>query len=136
MDAKALFRLLRKNRGRNERLGITGLLLYRDGAFMEVIEGEEDAVRRLFGALEEETHHRDMTALYEGAVDARSFRDWSMSFHHLGDLRRASIPGFSPFADPSSLADQLPAEAGFSVQAARSFMRTNPQYPDSHTKPA
>ncbi len=40
--------LLAVSRQNNARLGITGMLLYKDGNFMQVLEGEEAEVRTLY----------------------------------------------------------------------------------------
>ena len=47
LDADALLALLTRARDKNQRLGITGLLLYRDGDFIQLLEGEREAVANL-----------------------------------------------------------------------------------------
>ncbi len=44
-DLRALLATCRKN---NAELGVTGMLLYKDGNFMQVLEGDEEAVRGLY----------------------------------------------------------------------------------------
>lgn len=39
-----LLSLLTKSRENNSKVGLTGLLIYKDGSFMQVLEGEETAV--------------------------------------------------------------------------------------------
>ena len=46
-----LFEMLACWREKNERFGITGLLLYKEGAFIQTLEGEEAPVRALYAAI-------------------------------------------------------------------------------------
>ena len=48
MDKDALLGILAKAREKNARLGITGMLLYKDGNFLQLLEGEETIVRGIY----------------------------------------------------------------------------------------
>lgn len=89
--------LLQKSRANNAALGITGLLLYRGGNFLQLLEGPPAAVRSLFTKIAQDPRHQGVTLLLEETIAARQFSDWSMGFQNLDQLDPATVPGFSAF---------------------------------------
>jgi hypothetical protein len=75
-----LAELLKKARAKNHKLGISGILLYHEGSFLQVLEGEENAVKSLYRTIQADERHWRVLALREGPVGARSFDTWSMGF--------------------------------------------------------
>ncbi len=57
---------------------ITGLLLYVEGEFFQVIEGPADHVERLFGSIEQDPRNRWVTPLLRERPFFRIFKNWSM----------------------------------------------------------
>ncbi len=92
-----LLELLTKARTTNTKLGITGMLLYKDGNFIQVLEGEEAAVRALYAKIEQDARHAGIIALLQGNEAERQFPDWSMGFRDLNDPNVLALPGFSEF---------------------------------------
>lgn len=92
-----LLDLLVKARHKNDQKHITGMLLYKDGNFMQVLEGEESAVRQLFHTIENDTRHSGTIVLMEDPVDERLFGKWSMGFRNLTDAEVLTTEGFNPF---------------------------------------
>lgn len=92
-----LLDLLVKARQKNDQWQITGMLLYKDGNFMQVLEGEEPAVRQLFNTIEQDPRHRGSIVLMEESVDERLFGKWSMGFRNLTDAATLTTEGFNPF---------------------------------------
>ena len=82
----ALADILRASRRNNEAAGITGVLLYAGGNVMQVLEGPADAVEATFQRVQGDPRHRDVTVLFRGPTDERSFPDWAMGLQHPGDL--------------------------------------------------
>ena len=93
MDQPALERLLKAARAKNRRLGVTGMLLYHDGNFMQALEGEEAGVLALAGSIASDPRHKDMQVVVRYATDAREFAGWDMAFHQLG-ANDAETPDF------------------------------------------
>jgi hypothetical protein len=89
--------LLKKARANNSRLGITGLLLYKDGNFMQTVEGPEDSVRELYRKITADPRHGRILKLLEYEITERSFPDWEMGFHSLNEQDAKEIPGYSDF---------------------------------------
>jgi len=92
-----LLALLEKARKRNIKRGVTGMLLYKDGNFMQALEGEQEVVRKLAGAIERDPRHKDFLVLMHGTSKRRLFSDWSMGFRDLAELDAANTPGYSDF---------------------------------------
>jgi len=92
-----LVTLLEKSRANNTRLGISGLLLYKDGNTMQLLEGERDIVLALSGRIAADPRHRGLLRLVEGPIEARQFAEWSMAFHDLGAPEARTVPGYSEF---------------------------------------
>ena len=90
-----LITLLTRSRARNERAGITGMLLYKSGCFLQAFEGEETDVRALHRRLTKDPRHRNIVMLMSGPITEREFSDWTMGFRHLDDGDVQSQPGFS-----------------------------------------
>ena len=96
-----LVALLETSRRNNTRDGVTGMLLYKAGNFMQVLEGEEDKVRTVHERIERDPRHRGLITLLEQRSDARQFGGWSMGFRNLADPSLRDVPGFSEFLNVS-----------------------------------
>lgn len=96
-----LIALLNKSRKNNSQLGITGILLYKDGTFLQVLEGEAAVVRKLYDIIQSDSEHQGATIIEEGELHERQFRDWSMGFYNFDDKVTQAIPGFSQFMSKS-----------------------------------
>ena len=92
-----LLDLLATSRQHNSQLGITGMLLYKDGNFMQVLEGEEDAVRTLYVKIGADPRHRGLITVSKGPLAERQFSDWSMAFRDLGAADALLTPGYNEF---------------------------------------
>jgi hypothetical protein len=83
---------------RNSARGVTGVLLYQSGSFMQVLEGEPAIVEQIFAKIQRDPRHRDVLVLLRGNIETRNFGDWSMGFV---DVRASAIvlPGFRAGGD-------------------------------------
>jgi Sensors of blue-light using FAD len=89
--------LLEQARQKNTKLGITGMLLYKDGNFMQVLEGEQEVVTKLAGNIEPDPRHKGVLVILRGTSEQRLFPDWSMGFRNLMDQNAAKPPGYTDF---------------------------------------
>ena len=104
-----LTELLRKARIKNSRMGVTGMLLYDRGSFLQVLEGESDQVGALYEIISKDPRHERVVKLLESTITARSFADWSMGFAAGEQLRSAKLEGHSALLRPEfSVASFLP----------------------------
>lgn len=72
--------LLRRARERNLEYGITGVLLYIGGNFMQYIEGPRDNLDIIYTIIREDEQHSGIILVSREAVDSRQFGEWSMAF--------------------------------------------------------
>lgn len=94
LSAAELRELLACSRAHNLRDGLTGLLLYRDGYFLQVLEGPRAAVRQTFGRIERDRRHHHLCLLDERPIVRRVFGEWSMAFPHLPEAEDAGFADF------------------------------------------
>ncbi len=83
--------LLARSRERDAALGITGMLLYRGGNFIQTIEGPEDSVEALLSALRRDTRHDGMIVILDLPATGREFGDWAMAFRRITDQDNDAI---------------------------------------------
>jgi hypothetical protein len=91
-DFETVKAILRVSNEHNAAQGISGILCYSSGAFMQVLEGERAAVNRLYNRITRDPRHIDCELLLCGAVENRSFAAWSMKLIELeGGPRHALL---------------------------------------------
>ncbi|SER38179.1 Sensors of blue-light using FAD [Microlunatus flavus] len=90
--------LLAQSRAKNTALGVTGVLLHREGTFMQVLEGEEDVVRPLYSRIAHDPRHADVVNVWGSLSPDRRFGDWSMGFRDL-DAHPVDLPGYTEVLD-------------------------------------
>ena len=105
-DEDQLVKLLETCRANNEKAGISGMLLFKDGNFLQALEGEELAVRSLQKKLLRDPRHHEVCVLLEEFLERRNFPDWTMGFQNLNHMNIAKLSGFSHLlTSPLSAAD-------------------------------
>lgn len=108
-----LIDLLNKARQVNSSLGVSGMLLFKEGNFLQVLEGDQEAIVKLYAKIGTDFRHRNVITLSQSTLKERDFPDWSMGFHDLGIANASRPAGFSAF-----LETQLTA-ADFSIDPGR-----------------
>jgi len=80
-SAADLKKLLLAARLRNKEVGVTGMLVFHDGVFLQALEGEKRAVNEIFARIRNDRRHRDVVVLHRGpGPEQRVFGEWSMGF--------------------------------------------------------
>jgi len=97
LSAKELEDLLFEIRRKNKKQDITGLLLYNDESFIQVVEGELSKLRELFERISKDQRHNNIVKLVEEPIEKRAFPDWYMGFRNISKEQADKIPGFSKF---------------------------------------
>lgn len=93
-----------KSRENNIKLGITGMLLYSENNFIQVIEGELALINGLYSNITNDPRHTGFLTLLRGEIQARNFPDWSMGFKKISENDYSVISGFENLDGSSSLA--------------------------------
>lgn len=102
MTHEELLTLLSQCRKNNLPTDITGMLLYMEGCFFQVLEGEPDQLEALYDKIVKDPRHHDVMKLILEPIDARCFSNWSMGFQHITKEELSSITGLTDFLDRDS----------------------------------
>lgn len=89
--------LLEQARARNQRQNITGLLVYGNATYLQVLEGSEADVHAVFDSICKDTRNTGVVKLREAEIASRDFENWQMGFRQLDKAAMASVPGFVDF---------------------------------------
>lgn len=85
MSDNDLQEILKKSRAKNANANITGMLIYRDGFFAQVLEGELEDIENLFALISKDKRHRIVFLMDTKPIEKRSFADWTMGFDKIYD---------------------------------------------------
>jgi hypothetical protein len=83
--------ILKTARGFNRSQNITGCLIYHNGEFIQILEGEEKAVKALYAKISKDPRHHNVTILMDGKTDKRVFQDWSMAYYRMDNNKLQEI---------------------------------------------
>jgi hypothetical protein len=79
-EAGEVDRIVAVARRENERLGVTGALMFTQAHFAQVLEGDQAAVETLMQRIRRDPRHELVTIVSAGARDGRLFPQWSMAY--------------------------------------------------------
>ena len=110
---EGLIAILKKSKANNPGLGITGVLCYSGGVFLQVIEGGRTAISALYNKIATDPRHRDVVLLSFDEISERNFASWSMGQVNLQRVNQALLLKYSDTAvlDPFS----MPASASMAL---------------------
>lgn len=94
-----LLGLLTRSRESNSKLGLSGMLLYKNGDFLQVLEGPVQTVQTMIRKIQLDPRHHDMVKLLEGDYAERQFPYWHMGFRNLDTEEAKNTPGYTEFLD-------------------------------------
>ena len=97
LERDELLALLTVVRRINESLGVTGILLYVDGTFFQVLEGSSADVTALYDKIHGDRRHTRVLKLIQEPIAARDFPDWSMGYAAVSRADLETIPGLTDF---------------------------------------
>jgi len=97
LRAEHLLKLLKTCRKNNSANDITGMLLYSQRTFFQVLEGEEEPVMELFETIEKDTRHKDITIIEKKDIIDREFPYWNMGFQKISKEDLNKIDSFDKF---------------------------------------
>jgi hypothetical protein len=107
MSQEALLSLLQQCLENNEASGVTGMLLYGNDTFLQVLEGEEAAVDAVIEKIRQDPRHSRVQFLYRKPLTERQYTDWSMGFRRVSSQQLQGISGLAGFGERDFNADYL-----------------------------
>jgi hypothetical protein len=105
----------------NQLNGITGMLLYYRGGFMQVLEGDETNVLETFGRICADKRHHDVLTLSLAETPFRHFENWSMGYKYVDASAVANFPKYAPFFNFRAEADKIRGFPGLGLEMLTMF---------------
>jgi uncharacterized membrane protein (DUF373 family) len=122
MSTQALLGLLQECRESNAGCGVTGMLLYGNGTFLQVLEGEERVIDGLVERIRKDARHTNVQILYRRTIERRQYSDWSMGFKRISDKELRGVEGLRDFEEKDFNPDYL-VEHGTVIQSLMDHFR-------------
>ena len=116
--------ILSQSHRNNGRCGITGMLLYRDGNFLQVLEGPAAAVDSTLNRIRADERHRGIVLMKKENVDNRRFSEWTMAFKRVNSAEMQGIEGYSPFMELSFDSQAFKERPDFAYRMLLKFKNT------------
>ncbi|MEO1235446.1 MAG: BLUF domain-containing protein [Planctomycetota bacterium] len=85
MDTDALEEMVERFRRRNRERGVTGVLFYSAGHFIQLLEGKRETIESLFKTIQADPRHRNVRRLLIAPADRRIFEVWDMGLLNLDE---------------------------------------------------
>jgi Sensors of blue-light using FAD len=99
--------LLANARTANSANGITGMLLYIEGCFFQILEGEESVVDKVFRRISGDSRHSRITLIIREPISKRSFSDWTMGCSKVDASEAGQLIGENDFFRSSECVTQI-----------------------------
>lgn len=118
LNDSELEELLIDARGFNRAKGITGVLLYADGNFLQCLEGPVDSVLLAYKRIQSSRRHKGLIELNRAQVQQRSFESWEMG------LSRPNKAEFISISNALSLASEKDPSSIIAIEFMKTFIAT------------
>ena len=101
--------ILAQSRQFNPSCGITGILCFGGGIFLQAIEGGRLAVSELYGHIQKDPRHKDVVLLHYEEIDERRFGGWTMGQVNASRINTSILLKYSERAelDPYSVSGKV-----------------------------
>ncbi|WP_295650491.1 BLUF domain-containing protein [uncultured Mucilaginibacter sp.] len=86
--------LLMQSQNNNKKNNLTGMLLYCEGSFVQLLEGEKQDLEKTYEKIFEDPRHKGIIEIAQGTIDKRNFPKWSMGFNTLSHVDFAQFDAF------------------------------------------
>ena len=105
----AIEAILTQSRHFNPTSGITGILCYGGGIFLQAIEGGRSPVSELYGHIQQDKRHKDVILLHYEEITERRFGGWTMGQVNMSKINSSILLKYAekPELDPYSVSGQV-----------------------------
>lgn len=104
VEVQALLASARRN---NAARGITGMLLFIEGSFFQVLEGGEDTVDSIYEIIARDPRHDRVTQIIREPIAQRSFAEWSMGFETMARADAQRLVGENDFFGSAACLERI-----------------------------
>lgn len=99
--------ILTKSVKNNTELDLTGLLIYHNGTFIQMLEGPRDNVHKIYETIKKDERHDQVQTLISGTVEKRQFPDWRMALEVTHKRTFAEVDAYQSFLDSSQFLEGI-----------------------------
>jgi hypothetical protein len=105
----AIETILAQSRLHNPECGITGILCYGGGIFLQAIEGGRMPVSELYGHIQRDSRHKDVVLLHYEEIPERRFGGWTMGQVNMSRINASILLKYAekPELDPYSVSGKV-----------------------------
>jgi hypothetical protein len=123
-STEAIDAILSQSRQSNPASGITGILCYGGGIFLQAIEGGRMAVSDLFGHIQKDKRHKDVVLLHYEEISERRFGGWTMGQVNMSRINTSILLKYAekPELDPYSVSGKVSLALLEELMATASIM--------------
>lgn len=97
LDQNDIDNILESSRVNNAQRNITGMLLFIEGNFFQVLEGEANYILEMYEKITKDKRHQNSVIVSHGILEKRIFKDWTMRFKSLTKKEFEGLSGITPF---------------------------------------
>lgn len=115
LDASDIETILAQSRENNSHANITGILMFSQQKFLQILEGDAVEIDPLIERIRQDPRHKNMKVLVRGGIDERAFGEWAMAY--VGD-ERDWVQEVSGLSDFEGLVNKLEHDAMFGAKLA------------------
>ena len=87
--------ILAQSRSHNPACGITGILCYGGGIFLQALEGGRMQVSELYGHIQKDPRHKDVVLLHYEEISERRFGGWTMGQANVAKINTSILLKYS-----------------------------------------
>lgn len=91
--------ILETARSNNGLIDVSGMLLYHEGCFIQVLEGVRATVDPLFAQISRDPRHKEIVTLWQGEISERRFGGWTMGFRRAVGNELSGLPGYTDWME-------------------------------------
>ncbi len=101
--------ILAQSRSHNPAMGITGILCYGGGIFLQALEGGRMQISDLYGHIQKDPRHKDVVLLHYEEISERRFGGWTMGQVNVERINTSILLKYSEKAelDPYSVSGKV-----------------------------
>ncbi|MEP6970175.1 MAG: BLUF domain-containing protein [Betaproteobacteria bacterium] len=123
-STEAIDAILSQSRQSNPTCGITGILCYGGGIFLQAIEGGRMAVSDLYGHIQKDARHKDVVLLHYEEITERRFGGWTMGQVNMSRINASILLKYAerPELDPYSVSGSVSLALLEELMATASIM--------------
>lgn len=118
-DDAALRKILDDSARNNPQANITGMLLYTQKTFLQVLEGDATIVDALINKIQSDPRHHSVEIVIRSSIREREFNNWSMGYRRLQASDAEAMPHFAPFFEAGFDAEKIGVQPGIALDILR-----------------